>query len=876
MSQLRFLHANVRSWRANGCELSNLARELDASVVSLNETWLRPGLEVFDTEGFQCFRSDRLTHGGGVALLVRDDIPVTPVDVGQGHLQSDNEFVACRLHLGAFLSIVVASIYCPPGVLADRTLFSRLANHDNLLLLGDFNAKCPALGSRGVNASGPALVDAITDFGLCLLSKGDPTHTAPSGLSDQLDLVLASAPLAHRVEDVLIGPDFGSDHLPVIVDFAVSRRRVPQDGGQLRFDFRHADWPAYQEGIEDDLGDAGLSAEPLATPLDVDRLYGRIVAAINRASKRSVPQRQPGLIKAWKMSAELLRVIRARRRMRRLWMQTRLSIFKTAYNRLSRRRNVLIAEAKRDSLQAFCDRLQRLHHTSSRDFWRSFKNLESGSQGQKSRRVPPLLRADGSFEVNDDAKAAMFADNLSAAFRTRCDANMDADWKEEVETFVSLHEDSFHPLPAVPAGSADSFTDISPEDVQKFAAKLPMKAPGPDGILNPFLRNGGSCLFGWLALLFTASLRLGYYPKSWKLAKIIMIKKQGKDPHHVSGLRPISLLPGIARFLEKIMAMRFLLWMEQMGILPLHQSSCRSARQTSDHLFRLAHDVMVGFARNQVTVASFLDIEGAFDSVWHDGLRYKLAHSGLPASFVRWMSDLLRNRRFFVQIGQDSSSVRFASAGVPQGSPLSPLCFVFYMADMPFDPDYRVVVSTFADDIALSTRSRQPAIAAARLQGCLDNIASFCRKWRLKLKPEKCTAICFTRRHQIGPFEIYLEGNALQKPETVKFLGVVFDKRLTFAQHIRRVRDAAFQKLNALKVLAGRGKGLNSETLIAVYLVFIRTFMDYGCCAWLAASLAHVALLQRVQNRALRIALRLPLRTRITDLHDMAGIPPIS
>ncbi len=872
MTQLRFLHANVRSWHSNGHELFTLIGETGAAVVSLNETWLKPR-DTLDTPGFQCFRFDRPDRiGGGVALLVRDDIPATPLDLGQSQL--GNEVVACRLHLGQAV-IAAASIYCPPGCPADRGLFSQLAVFDQAIILGDFNAKSPTLGSRGANNSGPILVDIVSDLNLCVLNNGEPTHTATNGMSDQLDLILATPRLAARAGGVTVGPDFGSDHLPVIVDVTCNGHRQLPQLVELRYDFKCADWDGFRESLREQLGDAEDAAIP-QSPLDIDRLCERITTAISRAAEHSIPRRPPRLLKTWRMSKELLRLIRARRRVRRLWMETRLPCFKVAYNRLSQRRNALIAQAKSDSWFAFCERLQRLYHVSSHEFWHRFKNLESGSQGQGSKRTPPLLRPDGTLEVDNEAKAALFSQRLASAFKTRSDADMDAGWKKEVEDFVSLHDAAFRPLPNMPAGPTSEFTDVTPEDVQGFAEKLPMKAPGPDGILNPFLRNGGSRLFGWLALLFTASLSLGYYPRVWKLAKIIMIRKPGKNPHIVKDYRPISLLAAIARLLEKLQARRFLRRLERMGLLPLHQSSCRSARQTYDHLFRLTQEVKVGFACNQDTVAGFLDVEGAFDSVWHDGLRYKLAKSGLPACFVRWISDLLRNRRFFVQHGQSTSSIQAAEAGVPQGSPLSPLLYIFYTADMPSDPALRVMVSTFADDIALWARNVRAWLAAARVQMSLDAIVMWCRRWRLKLKPEKCNVVCFSRRRQVPEIRVRLCGQNLSQLNSAKFLGVTFDRKLNFGEHIRGTRDAATKKLNALRALAGRNRGLDPVTLVAVYLAFVRSFIEYGCCAWIGASHAQVDMLQKVQNTALRIALRKPSWTRITDLHDMAGIQPLA
>lgn len=551
-----------------------------------------------------------------------------------------------------------------------------------------------------------------------------------------------------------------------------------------------------------------------------------------------------------------------------MWERTRDPAFKREYNQWQRLRDRLINEQKQKSWQSFCETLERKFHTDSGAFWRSAKKLQEGNL-EARRKIPPLRPEHAIGLVTDAAeKAELFADRLEAAFQTPTGPQYRVDTFQEVVSYIRRNQRTLEPVPVGDPGENDPLCTITAQEIEKVAKQLPMKAPGPDGILNAFLRNGTPLLFREMAKLFDLSLCLGRLPKSWKLAKMAMIAKPGRDHASTKGYRPLSMLSCIARLLEKIIAFRLHGWLERRAMIPAHQSGFRSRRSVCDNVIKLAHEIQRGFSIHCHTVGVFLDIEGAFDSVWHDGLRRKLHGCGVPARLVRWISDFLRQRSCYVEVDGKVSRQVPICAGVPQGSPLSPILFTLYTADLPSTGN----IMTFADDVAVWGTSYSVQVARNRVQQMLDSIDDWCSTWRLKLCPQKCVSITFTRRQQIAPAQLTIRGLPVTQKDSAKFLGVTFDRKLLWNDHLRDLRARAIHRLNGLRMLSSYRLGLTTQTLLIVYKAYLRPVLSYCALAWATACEARFSELERVQNSALRACLRAHVRSPIVMLRALAGV----
>ena len=129
------------------------------------------------------------------------------------------------------------------------------------------------------------------------------------------------------------------------------------------------------------------------------------------------------------------------------------------------------------------------------------------------------------------------------------------------------------------------------------------------------------------------------------------------------------------KLFEWVIEQRLRCYLEDIGFINKYQSGFRQVKSTDDHLFRLSQSVMESFNRRERVVAVFLDVEQAFDNVWHNELRYKIFMPDLPTKMTCWLSDFLVGRVIQVNVNCFLSDKISPIAGVPQGSVLSPLIF---------------------------------------------------------------------------------------------------------------------------------------------------------------------------------------------------------
>jgi hypothetical protein len=277
---------------------------------------------------------------------------------------------------------------------------------------------------------------------------------------------------------------------------------------------------------------------------------------------------------------------------------------------------------------------------------------------------------------------------------------------------------------------------------------------------------------------------------------------------------------------------------------------------------RLVQEAKEAWANHQEYIVTFLDVEKAFDKVWHEGLIAKMIKLKIPSEIIDWVSDYLSNREIKVKVRDSVSDKYNIFTGVPQGGVLSPMLFNIFMHDMSKGKKQNIHIYQFADDSAFGMRipkggsSRKNAIEEYQTE--IDRVTSWFGKWKLPIAESKTKIKIFTRQNTTKQFPVFV-GAHLHDPsetlkETVKYLGLTLDSGLKFNSHFNEVAAKVELRMNVLKLIGGFSWGSDRNTLTKIYKSWIQPLILYGSNAMVSLTQKQRKRLSKMQLACLRVA----------------------
>jgi hypothetical protein len=207
---------------------------------------------------------------------------------------------------------------------------------------------------------------------------------------------------------------------------------------------------------------------------------------------------------------------------------------------------------------------------------------------------------------------------------------------------------------------------------------------------------------------------------------------------------------------------------------------------------RLMDHVTLNF-NNLSMAAVFLDIEKAFDTTWHPGLLYKLLKLNFSVSTVKLISSFLSNRKFKVSVEGEMSTPREIQAGVPHGSVLSLMLYNVYRNDAPQTPGTQLAL--FANDTCMYATDRKEGFTIRKLQHDLTAMEEWCERWIIKINEDKTQAIYFSHSNTPVESHLTLKGRNIPFVNNVKYLGVNFDRKISWRPHIEKIKKRPLEHL---------------------------------------------------------------------------------
>lgn len=835
----------IAAWNANG--LSNHVQEItlflkinkiDILLVSESHATERTVIKIPYYTVYYANHPDGTAHGGS-AIIIKSTLKHY---VLQPYIT--NKIQSTTLKLEALSRpMTIAAIYSPPRHTISRDeyqeYFLTLGSH--FITAGDWNAKHITWGSRLTTPKGRNLLNIIQQNNLNVLSTGEPTYwpTDINKIPDLLDFAVTKG-----ISDIntLIEPnqDLNSDHSPIIITLStnVILKKPPP-----RLCTKDTDWKQFQDHIN---GNIRLDMR-LKDNQDIEEAIQYLTELVQDAAWKATPERHKEVKENHNIPLHIRELVYEKRRVRRRWHLTRNPIDKNHLNRLTHNLSSAIQAAKNETFKTYITNLSPVDHS----LWKATKKFK-----RPIVAIPPIRKPNGAWARSNTEKANEFAEYLANVYTTpQINNNNDV----EIENYLNT-----------PCQLSPPTKPFSPTEIRKEIGLLnPRKAPGYDLIAGDILKNLPKKAIMLLTNIYNSMLRLCYFPIQWKYAQIIMIAKPGKPPTETSSYRPISLLPIMSKLFERLLLNRIQEIVPVNDLIPDHQFGFRHNHSTTQQCHRIVNKIKQCLEEKKMCASVFLDIQQAFDKVWHQGLLYKLKMH-MPDQLYLILKSYISDRYFQVKFDDALSDYHLVESGVPQGSVLGPFLYLIYTGDAPVTND--TLMATFADDTAILSPDPDPIRASEKLQDHLNLLQNWLEHWKINVNTNKSTQITFTTKRGICP-QVSINNAPIPIKRDVKYLGLHLDEKLTWKTHIKMKRRQLDLKVKNMHWLINKRSQLFLENKLIIYKTILKPIWTYGIELWGCSKPSNTKILQTFQSKTLRMIADAPWYVSNQTLHDDFNIP---
>ena len=357
-----------------------------------------------------------------------------------------------------------------------------------------------------------------------------------------------------------------------------------------------------------------------------------------------------------------------------------------------------------------------------------------------------------------------------------------------------------------------------------------------------------------ICLLINNSFTTGIFPDYFKTARITQIFKSG-NPEDPSNYRPIASIPYMSKIFEKCICTRLVDYFNEFSIFTDVQYGFRSGRSTSDALIDMTDAIYKSLNNKNHHINVLIDLKKAFDTVSHQILSKKLYHYGVRGIPLKLLENFLLNRKQYVKIGKECSSILNNPIGLPQGSNLGPILFLVYINDFPHVSNLLKTI-LFADDSSFSLSGRNYETLINTLNIELDKINNWTIANKLTINVSKTQLLLFTNRYiNANNAPISVGGKNLEIITTCNYLGVHIDSRLTFKPHIGYVLSKIAKNTGILYRIRDN---LPMKARLDFYYSMIYPYMTYNVIVWGGTYQSHLSNLILQQKRTIRVLCNIP------------------
>ena len=835
----------------------------------------------------------------GVGLSINPKFKPQPVkDLSSAGI--DSVFSLCTINNRG---VMVASCYCRPEISSTKSLKQLLKNLDDawswclnrriksMIVLGDFNARSTNWGDSINNPRGKVLSTYLEEKShVSLHSAATKTFLTSNGGSI-IDLTLSygeitpflSTPWTENCYSLFTGaPRRG--HLPVFQTLEVQCSKRSKAREVLDYDA--ADWDGWCSEMESIFFSKLDEQNQLPELGDPSELFNFFLEKLKLCNEKFIPKKSVchhskpfWCDKLSKLSQELQNAQKEYQFKSDPRNKKKLEDCKTKFQEeLIKEKNSWIHK-----------KLDGLNTADSIAFWKRYKK-------QFVKLVEPSishLYSDKSFKslvFKDEDKEAILFDTFFTGkhlSQNTFDGKHQKEIELELENIISNNWDA-KPKEAQNIANDDiSFLndEITYSDVLESIKlqKTAGKCCDGDKFHPIFFKKLSKAPVMFLTLLFNQVLKSGNW--IWNSSMVSFIRKADKDSYLVPGAyRPISITSYVGKIFERVLQKRLLQLCQQENIIDEAQEGFLPQRNTTRYLYKMTASIAEAKRRKLTAMLLFIDFEKAFDSVPIASLIVKLHRYGVSGLFLRLIFAFLNSREMTLKINEYIGPLRkVGTCGLPQGSVLSPLLFIIFVADLLSPKDLPPTLSgqihcyKYADDGSILVVAESTTSCHAIMQQACNYLNGWCKKWQLVINcsKNKTESIIMKSKDSVTTIvpKLKIGSKDVQYVRKSKVLGVIIDEELKFDHQAKAILKSCWFTWHRLSNKTTRKKGMNSLTLAILFKTAVMTKLFYAAPVWLNNNL-HM--FSDLMSRALLKINGGQVHTPKVIAETVANIPPLS
>ena len=804
--ELFLINQNIRSFNANGDKFVAFLQslEIEPNFVILTETWNKPEhLELYRIANYDGVHTCR-GRGGGVSIYIKSSFKfelLEELSVCNGIIESCTVKVDMN---GSYMIII--GIYRPHGGSVENFISTLESFIDNpivrssklVIITGDFNINL-------INENSPETQNLTT---LMHSKHFLPAITKPTRFPSNSSTTSPSS-LDHVWINNLVPFSSGiilfdtTDHCPNFIKFNFPIPSCPKESINISFrlytelaeqklirKLRETNWDSIF--LNDDVNSNFIKFETV-----LNQYYCELFPVKTKtiSSKRhSKPWLSPSLLSKIKLKSEYFKLFR------------RGIISAETNKRFKNQVDKLIKQTKD---KYYADLFSSCRNDMRRS-WRALNEL-CGRDGNGATVIKELIVNDVPISRSDEIAETL--NNFFVSVGTNLEASLPP--PPQVAPRVAPFQNSSIFLFPVTLG-----------ECHKIIQNLKITKTPIDYIPVKLFKSISSSIVQPLTKIINSSFLSGVFPDRLKIARVTPIFKNG-NKSNPSNYRPISSLPYFSKIFETCFKNRLVKFLQKNKILTESQYGFLRGKSTNDAIIDLTEFIYSNFNDKKHSLSVFVDLRKAFDTVNHKILLQKLERCGVRGLGLEWCRSYLSNRKQFVSVNGESSTVKPVNIGVPQGSIIGPILFLIYINDLCTTyPKYTL----YADDTTITLANENFNDLINQTNTELEIISQWATHNRLTINSDKTECMLFSNREfSTNNNLLTLGADYLKFENSFKFLGVILDNKTSFSNHTKFIREKITKSSGILYRI---NSSLNPQARLSFYYSFVYPYLSNNICVW--------------------------------------------